>query len=379
MAIWNIAAGQKVRRLRVFEHLSRNADSGASRQLVANASRYGLIDGYGRSEHLQLTDMGTAAINPETNPRQKIQTRFDLAITRISPFNVLYERLKSNKLPSLSVMRDLLMDEGMNESMASECVDFFVGNVKFLGLLKVVAGAERLLSIGHVLEELEDSSPLRVGTRRKGPTASPNVGRARLDSDTEEVTTDDKLGATEDPAQDSENPWENTCFYITPIGQPDSEHRQHSDLFLSSLVEPAISQLGLRVVRADHIGKPGMITAQIIEHVIRARLVVADLSYHNPNVFYELSLRHACALPTVQIIRACDPIPFDLDQYRTIQIDTSSIYTLVPRLEVYKADIANQARQALKDPQASSNPLTVFYPGLRMEIPATARHLTASR
>jgi hypothetical protein len=112
-----------------------------------------------------------------------------------------------------------------------------------------------------------------------------------------------------------------------------------------------------------------MITGQIIEHIIRARLVVADLSFHNPNVFYELCLRHACKLPIVQIIRCADDLPFDLEQFRTIKIDTSSIYTLVPSLETYKSEIANQVRRALADPDAVDNPLTVFCPGLKVTIP----------
>src|SRR5690606_32508839 len=138
--------------------------------------------------------------------------------------------------------------------------------------------------------------------------------------------------------------WDTTCFYITPIGDDGTEHRQHADLFLRHIVEPALEEFGFRVVRADHTGKPGMITSQVIEHIIRAKLVVADLSFHIPNVFYELALRHATRRPTVQIIRRVDKIPFDIDQYRTIQIDTTSIYTLVPQLEIYRAEIANQVR-----------------------------------
>ncbi|HEX9942922.1 MAG TPA: hypothetical protein VGG03_12965, partial [Thermoanaerobaculia bacterium] len=104
---------------------------------------------------------------------------------------------------------------------------------------------------------------------------------------------------------------------------------------------------------------------QIIEHVVHARLVIADLSFHNPNVFYELSLRHACRKPTVQLVRAGDRIPFDIDQVRTVKVDTTSIYTLVPKLDTYKAEIATQVRRALADPDAVDNPIGVFMPGLK--------------
>jgi hypothetical protein len=159
---------------------------------------------------------------------------------------------------------------------------------------------------------------------------------------------------------------ENVCFYISPIGDEDSEHRKHADLFLGSIVEPALEEFGLKVVRADMIGKPGMITAQIIDHILKAKLVIADLSFHNPNVFYELALRHISRLPIVQIIRIGDGIPFDLDQVRTIQIDTTDIYTLVPKLQSYKAEIATQVRAVLANPDSVDNPLSTYYPDLRV-------------
>jgi hypothetical protein len=59
--------------------------------------------------------------------------------------------------------------------------------------------------------------------------------------------------------------------------------------------------------------------------------VIADLSFHNPNVFYELALRHAVRKPIVQISRTADRLPFDIGQFRTIVVDTTDIYSLVPR------------------------------------------------
>jgi hypothetical protein len=134
-------------------------------------------------------------------------------------------------------------------------------------------------------------------------------------------------------------------------------------------VEPALKDTGLRVVRADQIGKAGMIGAQVIEHVIRARLVIVDLSFHNPNVFYELSLRHACGLPTVQIIQAKDQMPFDIQQFRTIPIDNTDIYSFVPKLEVYRSQIATQVREALADARVADNPILTFCPGLQVQLP----------
>jgi hypothetical protein len=71
------------------------------------------------------------------------------------------------------------------------------------------------------------------------------------------------------------------------------------------------------------------------------------------------------------VIREADPLPFDLDQFRTIRINTNTIYTLVPKLAIYRAEVANQARRALEDPDAVDNPLTLFSPNLKLSI-ATA-------
>lgn len=343
--IQQYAAGQRVRRLTLFDKLGKSPESGPSRQLITNSSKYGLTDGGYQAEHIELTPDGNLATNPEASPRDQLVAKFRLAIEQIPAFKLLYDQYKGGKLPAQAVMRDFLLEKGYKDHEVQECLDTFVLNAKFLGLLRPVAGAERLLSVEHVLEDIPKS-------------VSVDGGRPKL----QPKSTSGK------PSEEVED-WSKICFYITPIGEPDSEHRLHSNLFLSSIIEPALEEFGLKIVRADQIGKPGMITAQIIGHIIRARLVVADLSFHNPNVFYELSLRHACRLPTVQLIRSCDRIPFDLDQYRTIKIDTSTIYTLVPQLETYKSEIANQVRQALSDPDSADNPISTFCPGLKVTLP----------
>jgi hypothetical protein len=352
LAIQQFAAGQRVRRLTLFDNLQKSPESSWSRQLITNSTRYGLTSGSYNSDYLELTDLGRVATNQEADARQQLKARITLAVTNISAFNDLYEQLKGQKLPAHAVMRDYLLEKGYSVDEVSECVDTFILNVKYLGLLRTVAGAERLLTMEHVLEDTMPTANSMSSTVAYVQT----TGGVAIPTDTAGI----------DVLED----WSKICFYITPIGEANSERRQHSDLFLSHIVEPAMEEFGLRVVRADHIAKAGMITTQIIEHVIKSRMAIADLSYHNANVFYELSLRHALGLPTVQIIRASDPIPFDLNQVRTIQIDTTSIYSLVPQLATYKSEIANQVRRALNDPEATDNPLTIFYPKFKtLQLP----------
>jgi hypothetical protein len=132
------------------------------------------------------------------------------------------------------------------------------------------------------------------------------------------------------------------------------------------IIKPAVAEFGLTVVRADQMGKSGMIGKQVIEHILKARLVIADLSFHNPNVFYELCLRHATRLPTVQVKRTVDDLPFDLNQYRTISIETRDPYTLVPKIQTHISEVANQVRRALDDSESGDNPISLYYPSAKL-------------
>ena len=329
-AVQKYASGQKVRRFTLFDQLGKSPDSGPSRQLITNSGKYGLTRGSYAAEYLELTPDGTLATSTDSPQREKLRARFRLAIERIAPFKALFEAQVGNRLPAGSVLEDLVKEHGVPDEDANECIDTFIVNAKFVGVLRPIAGAERIVSLAQVLEDL----PVTQAAEASAITVlSQAVAEAALH-----------------PEVAGRSDWEKTCFYISPIGEQDSEHRQHADLFLGSIVEPALEEFGLKVVRADKIGKPGMITSQIIEHIFKLKLVIADLSFHNPNVFYELCLRHVCRLPTVQVIRSIDKIPFDLDQFRTIKIDTTSIFTLVPNLQTYKAEIASQVRTALRIP-----------------------------
>jgi hypothetical protein len=122
----------------------------------------------------------------------------------------------------------------------------------------------------------------------------------------------------EDVMPDSLPPLESECFFLAPIGSEGSNIRHRSDGVLEFIVDRAAAELGLTAVRADQLADPGQITLQVIEHVINARAVVADLTGSNPNVFYELAVRHAFRRPVVLIVEAESKLPFDIAQMRTI-------------------------------------------------------------
>jgi hypothetical protein len=111
-----------------------------------------------------------------------------------------------------------------------------------------------------------------------------------------------------------------TCFVIGPIGDKGSDVRRHADWVLDGIINPALKAAGLpEGVRADRITIPGMIDSQVINDVLDAELVIADLTFKNPNVFYELGLRHREEKPIIHLVhKSEEKLPFDVAPFRTI-------------------------------------------------------------
>ncbi|WP_147411133.1 hypothetical protein [Pseudomonas cavernicola] len=347
-AIQEHASGEKVSRLTLFKAIVKSPTSSASQNLLTNSAKYGLTKGSHTSDYLELTVEGREITSQEKGSIPYIERCFECAIEKIGPFKTLYDIYKGKKLPAHAVFSDSLREIHPDIGDTQECIDVFIVNCRFLGLLQEIAGTETLVSIETLIEETQRNSA------KLTPAKNTRAPHTRTIS---QPSSHNKGAQTED--------WDSICFYVTPIGEQNSAQRKHSDLFLSYIVEPAISSLGLKVVRADQIEKAGMITSQIIEHLIKAKLCVVDLSFHNPNVFYEMALRHATNLPVVQICRQADKIPFDVNQVRTVIIDDSDIYSLIPKLETYRSEIATQAIGALEGD--NSNPITTFFPEFQIK------------
>jgi len=348
--LFSVGSGRQVRRLTLFDHLGKSPESGASRMLITNASRYGLTRGSYVAEHLELTEDGLKAVDERISGREQARVRAKLAIEQIEPFKQLYERFSDSRLPARAVLTDALKELSVPAEFLEEGADTFIVNLRFVGLLQTLSGADRIVTVDHLLDTVPATNRASLSETITGTSVEGVVNRSvRHDL----ITHDDAHFQT-------------TCFYITPIGEDGSDYRRHSDLFLGNIVEPALASFSLRVIRADGIDKPGMITRQIIEYILRSRLVIADLSFHNPNVFYELALRHATRLPIVQIIRAGDLVPFDIHQMRTIIIDNRDIYSLVPKIETYRSEIASQVRRALEAESEIDTPISTYFPSFRV-------------
>ena len=145
------------------------------------------------------------------------------------------------------------------------------------------------------------------------------------------------------------------CFVIAPIGESESETRKRSDQILKHVISPAASKCGYDAIRADQISEPGMITSQVIQHIVDDPLVIADLTDRNPNVFYELAIRHAIRKPLVQLIMKGERIPFDVAGTRTIHVDHQDLDSV----EDAKDEIVAQIESLEADSNTQETPISV--------------------
>ena len=94
----------------------------------------------------------------------------------------------------------------------------------------------------------------------------------------------------------------------------------------------------MEVERADELSYSGSITTDIVTRIMHSTYVVADVTYPNPNVFYELGLRHACKPGTIIIKDKNGPtVPFDIAHLRYIEYENTptGLKTLTEKLKSY--------------------------------------------
>lgn len=108
-----------------------------------------------------------------------------------------------------------------------------------------------------------------------------------------------------------------SCFVIMPFGGWLDDY--YSDIYCS-----AIEESGLNPQRADDLFRPSTIINDIWDYTKKAKVLLADLTGKNPNVFYELGLAHAIAKPVILIAESMEDIPFDLRALRVILYDKNA-------------------------------------------------------
>lgn len=129
--------------------------------------------------------------------------------------------------------------------------------------------------------------------------------------------TPDSIGGSMEPAAGFD------CFVVMPIGKTSEEKRWYSGWY-DAVIEDAVRRAGLRPVHSGLIDSSNAINDEIRIHLATAPMVVVDLGGlsaadpPNPNVMYELGIRHAMNLPHVILAWQGQVIPFDIHNQRIL-------------------------------------------------------------
>lgn len=133
------------------------------------------------------------------------------------------------------------------------------------------------------------------------------------------------------------------AVFISPIGAEKADTRLRADQALRHIVGKALQPLHIEVEWAEEDDDRGLLTRRVINSIMNADLVVADLSLANANVYYEVGIAHAYGKPCVHMITEGESIPFDVKDIRTVE------YTLTDpeKMENAVIELRKHAESAL--------------------------------
>ena len=142
-------------------------------------------------------------------------------------------------------------------------------------------------------------------------------------------------------------PIEKICFVISPIGKEGSPTRQRADDVRDYVINKVVNTLGYKTVRADDINKTGLISPDIIKHIMNDALAVAYLAEDNPNVFFELAIRFVTKKSTIILREPSQELPFDIKDVRAIDLDTTILRSVDEAKEKLKEQIESISEVSL--------------------------------
>lgn len=135
------------------------------------------------------------------------------------------------------------------------------------------------------------------------------------------------------------------AFVAMPFGEKEGVN---FDRVYEDYIKPALEGAGFDVLRADEEAHAGWIHTDMFEELLLADLVVVDLSINNPNVWYELGVRHALRSGGVVHVQAGrEYLPFDASPSRALEYHVSGGVPDPAALESDKQALAKFARETM--------------------------------
>lgn len=115
------------------------------------------------------------------------------------------------------------------------------------------------------------------------------------------------------------------CFIVSPIGDEHTHVRKRADQLFNHILEPACRACGFEADRIDLRNTADCITDSILTDLSESELVIADLTDHNPNVFFEVGYRKATGRPMIYLREKGSELPFDVMTTRALEYDLNNL------------------------------------------------------
>lgn len=115
------------------------------------------------------------------------------------------------------------------------------------------------------------------------------------------------------------------CFVVSQIGQEGSEVRKRADQVFKYIISPVCEEAGFEAIRVDKVNQADSITQTIIDYLINSELVIADITGHNPNAFFEMGYRASTGRHMIHLKERNENIPFDIAGIRAFDYDLSDL------------------------------------------------------
>lgn len=150
-------------------------------------------------------------------------------------------------------------------------------------------------------------------------------------------------------------------FVAMPFGKKNDESRAVEidfDQIYEDVIKPVADAENVELIRADEERMGGIIHLPMFERLLLAEIVIADLTIPNPNVFYELGVRH-CAKPrsTILIFSDDTQLPFDLKPIRGLPYQLKEGKLDEEFKEEFKTNLKKLLGDAKEDLEAKDSPI----------------------
>lgn len=151
---------------------------------------------------------------------------------------------------------------------------------------------------------------------------------------------------------------EKICFVVIGYGiKPDYRTGRQLDLdkTYEYLIKPVFDDLNITCVRACDIPHSGVIDVPMYENILKADIVIADISTLNANAIYELGIRHALRPQTTIVIAEKELLyPFDLNHIIITPYEHLGKDVGAAEVRRFSKELKNLVQAVLANPKVDS-------------------------